>query len=53
MVSWDFPGDPVVKISPPIAVGAGSIPSRGAEIPHASWPRKQNIKTETTLQQIQ
>ena len=42
----------MVKISPAIAVGVGSVPSQGAEIPHASWPRKQDIKTETTLQQI-
>ena len=41
---WDFPGGPVVKTSPSKAGGAGSIPGRGAKIPHASWPKKQNIK---------
>ena len=40
----DFPGGPVVKTSPSNAGGAGSIPGRGAKIPHALQPRKQNIK---------
>ena len=40
----DFPGSPVVKTSPSNAGGAGSIPGRGAEIPHASCPKNQNIK---------
>ena len=34
----------MVKTSPSRAGGAGSIPGRGAKIPHASWPRNQNIK---------
>ena len=42
--SWDFPGGPVVKTSPSNAGGAGSIPGWGAKIPHASWPKNQNIK---------
>ena len=25
------------------AGGEGSIPSQGAKIPHASWPKSQNI----------
>ena len=37
----DFPGGPVVKTSPS---NAGSIPGWGARIPHASWPKSQNIK---------
>ena len=41
---WDFPGGPVVKTSPSNAGGAGSIPGRGAKIPHASRPKNQNIK---------
>ena len=41
---WDFPGSPVVKILPSNAGGAGSTLSQGAKIPHASWPKKQNIK---------
>ena len=41
---WDFPGGPVVKPSPSNAGGAGSIPGQGAKIPHASWPKNQNIK---------
>ena len=38
--SGDFPGGPVVKTLPSSAVGMGSIPDRGAKIPHASWPKK-------------
>ena len=41
---WDFPGSPVVETSPSNAGGAGSIPGRGAKIPHASGPKNQNIK---------
>ena len=33
----------MVKTSPSNAGGAGSIPGQGAEIPHASWPKTQNI----------
>ena len=40
---WDFPDGPVVKTSPSSAGGAGSIPGRGAKIPHAWWPKNQNI----------
>ena len=40
----DFPGGPVVNILPSNAGGVGSIPGRGAKIPHASQPKKQNIK---------
>ena len=40
----DFPGSPVVKTLPSNAGGEGSIPGQGAKIPHASWPKKQNIK---------
>ena len=39
-----FPGGPVVKTSPSSAWGTGSGPGQGAKIPHASWPKKQNIK---------
>ena len=34
----------MVKTSPFNAGGAGSIPGRGAKIPHALQPKKQNIK---------
>jgi len=40
----DFPGCPVVKTWLSNAGGAGSMPTLGATIPHASWPKKQNIK---------
>jgi len=35
-----LPGGPVVKTSPS---NAGSIPGQGVKIPHASWPKNQNI----------
>ena len=40
----DFPGGPVVEASPSNAGGAGSIPGRGAKMPHALRPKNQNIK---------
>ena len=40
----DFPGSSVVNTSPTNAGGVGSIPGRGAKIPHASRPKNQNIK---------
>ena len=40
----DFPGSPVTKTSPSNAGGVDSIPGRGARIPHALWPKNQNIK---------
>ena len=42
--SRDFPGSPVVKALPFNAKRAGSIPGRETKIPHASWPKNQNIK---------
>ena len=39
-------GGPVVKTSPSNAEGAGLIPGWGAATPHASRPKKQNIKQE-------
>ena len=42
--SWDFPGGPVVKTSPSNVGGVGSVPGQRAKIPHASWPKNQNIK---------
>ena len=42
-VFWDFPGCPVIKISPN-AEGVGLIPTQAAKIPHAPWPKNQNIK---------
>ena len=41
---WDFPGSPEVKTSPSNAGGVGSIPGRGAKIPHASRPKNQKHK---------
>ena len=44
MGTRDFPSSPVVKISPSKAGAAASIPGQGDKIPHASWPKSQNIK---------
>ena len=40
----DFPGCPVVKNSPSNTRGAGSVPSWKVEIPHALWPKCQDIE---------
>ena len=40
----DFPDGPVVKISPSNAGQGGSIPPWEVKIPHASWPKHQNLK---------
>ena len=45
----DFPGSPGVGTLPSNAGGAGSVPGRGARIPHASWPKKPKHKTEAIL----
>ena len=45
--SRDFPDSPGVKTSPSNAVGAGLTPCRGAEIPHASWPKTKKKETKT------
>ena len=35
-----------LETSPSNAGGAGSIPGWGAKIPHASWPKNQDITKE-------
>ena len=40
----EFPGGPVVKISPSSSGDVGLIPGPGAKISHASLPKHQNIK---------
>ena len=40
----DFSGNPAVKILPSNAVSVGSILGWGAKIPHALWPKNQNIR---------
>ena len=37
-ICWDFPGGPVVKISPFSAEDVSLIPGRAAKTSHASWP---------------
>ena len=44
MISWDFPGSPVVKTLPYNAGDVGSMPGQGVKLPHASEPKNQNIK---------
>ena len=39
-----LPGGPVVKTSHSIAGGVKLIPHQGAKIPHALWPRNENIE---------
>ena len=41
---WDFSGCPVVKTSPSNAESKGSNPDPRTKIPHASWPKSQNIQ---------
>ena len=43
-VTGDFLGNPVVGTLPSNAKGAGSIPGLGDRIPHALWPKNQNIQ---------
>ena len=44
LMNRDLPGSPMVKTSPSNAGGLGSIPSPGAKISVASWPKNQKIK---------
>lgn len=37
--AWGLPGGLVVKTLPSKARGVGSIPGRGAKVPHSSWPK--------------
>ena len=49
-INRDFPGGPVVETLPSRAQGVSSIPGQGTKIPHASWPKNQNMKkTEVIL----
>ena len=43
------PGEPVVNTSPSSAGGMGSVPGQGAGIPHASWPKNQNINNRGSI----
>ena len=40
----NFPVSPVVRTLPSNTDSAGSIPRWGTKIPHALWPKNQNIK---------
>ena len=39
-----FPSGPAITTSPSSVRGAGLNPGREAKIPHASWPKTQNMK---------
>ena len=39
-----LPNSPVVEAPPCTAAGANSIPGQGVKIPHALWPKSQNMK---------
>ena len=41
MLGRDVPGGPVIKTLSSDAGSVGSIPGRGAKIPHASWPKNK------------
>ena len=49
----DFPSGPVGKTLPSNAGGAGSTPGWRAKVPHASWPKNQNIKQKQYCNKIQ
>ena len=42
----NLPGGPMVKTLPSDAGGSDSMSGLGAQIPHASWPQKQNIEQQ-------
>ena len=44
ITTGDFPRGPVLKTLPFNSGGMGSIPGGETKIPHASQPKKQNIK---------
>ena len=43
VLSWDFPGGPVVKICIPSAGDMGSVPGWGTEIPHGKKKKKKRM----------
>ena len=49
LYSWDFLSGPVVNPLPFNAGGVGSIPGWGARIPHASWPKNQNLNNGSNI----
>ena len=51
MLSWDFPGGPVVKALRFHSSGRGAIPGRGTKIPHDECGQKME-KTETKKKKI-
>ena len=50
---WDFPGGPLVRTPCFPWRGCSSIPGERTKIPHASGPKKQNIKQSILTNSIQ
>ena len=48
----DFPGSPVLKTLPSNSGGVGSVPGWGTKIPHASWPKHQNMEQKQYCNKI-
>ena len=49
VLSWDFPGGPVVKICIPSAGDMGSVPGWGTEIPHGKKKKKKEKKKKKRM----
>ena len=45
----DLPGGTAIKTLSSNARDVGLIPGWGARIPHASWPKNQNIKNKNNI----
>ena len=45
----DFSGGPVVKTLPFNTGSVGLIPHQGTKIPHASWPKNQNMNNRSNV----
>ena len=52
-MKMSFPGGPVFKTLPSNVEGTGLTPGQGTKIPHAFWPKTQNIKQKKYCKQIQ
>ena len=49
MPDWDFPGHPVVEISPSSSGSVGSIPGQEAKISHASQPKNPKTSNRSKI----
>ena len=53
LMKMNFPGGPVFKTLLSNVEGTGLTPGQGTKIPHAFWPKTQNIKQKKYCKQIQ